>query len=509
MKKMDKINMPNNEKLETIVLGSILIDSTALDRVIADFSYSLFHESKNICIAKAILALYKKNQPLDLLTLVNELTATNKLEDAGGISYITQITNGVGSSNNLIYHIRLLQEESLRRRLITIGMNATAKSLDVTQDVFELFNETQNNLDDALKKVVNYEIKNAGDIHEQIMLKSLEMLKTGAKSGVPTGLRLLDNVTNGWQKSDLIILAGRPAMGKTALAISMCLHPALEQKKPVAVFSLEMSNEQLVSRIQSCLSGVNVSQIVKKKLSMAEIDIISKEAMSLKNAPLYIDDTPNISLLDLKGKARKLKKEQGIELIIIDYLQLMRSGLKIPSREQEIAEISRGLKGLAKELNIPVIALSQLSRGVESRGDKKPMLQDLRESGQIEQDADMVLFCYRPEYYGIETYEVGSESFDAQGLFMLLIAKHRNGELGEIPLNFIAQQTKVTNHDFTSSDRFKNTNNYSTFVQQENTNQNNHSEPVIQNTFSSLKANTDFENETDLFDGPAEEEMPF
>jgi replicative DNA helicase len=501
--KTTKIDMPNNQQLENIVLGSILIDSTALDRVIADFSYTLFHEPKNICIALAILSLYKKNQPLDLLTLVNELKSTDKLEDAGGIVYISNVTNGIGSATNLIYHIRLLQEESLRRKLITIGMKATSKSLDLTQDVFELFNETQNSLDDALKKVVNYEIKNAGSIHEEIMLKSLEMLRTGAKSGVPTGLRLLDNVTNGWQKSDLIILAGRPAMGKTALAISMCLFPVLEQKKPVAVFSLEMSSEQLVSRIQSSLSGVNVSQIVKKKLSMDEIDTISREAIALKNAPLYIDDTPNISLLDLKGKARKLKKEQGIELIIIDYLQLMRSGVKIASREQEIAEISRGLKGLAKELSIPVIALSQLSRGVESRGDKKPMLQDLRESGQIEQDADMVLFCYRPEYYGIETYEVGSESFDATGLFMLLIAKHRNGELGEIPLSFIAQQTKVTNHDFSSN--YSNNHNYksSTFVQQES-----------EITNSAIAANKEFDTKietTDIFtkEDTAEEELPF
>lgn len=500
--KTTKIDMPNNQHLENIVLGSILIDSTALDRVIADFSYTLFHEPKNICIALAILSLYKKNQPLDLLTLVNELKSTDKLEDAGGISYISNITNGIGSASNLIYHIRLLQEESLRRKLITIGMKATSKSLDLTQDVFELFNETQNSLDDALKKVVNYEIKNAGSIHEEIMLKSLEMLKTGAKSGVPTGLRLLDNVTNGWQKSDLIILAGRPAMGKTALAISMCLFPVLQEKKPVAVFSLEMSSEQLVSRIQSSLSGVNVSQIVKKKLSMDEIDTISREAISLKNAPLYIDDTPNISLLDLKGKARKLKKEHGIELIIIDYLQLMRSGVKIPSREQEIAEISRGLKGLAKELSIPVIALSQLSRGVESRGDKKPMLQDLRESGQIEQDADMVLFCYRPEYYGIDTYEVGSESFNAAGLFMLLIAKHRNGELGEIPLTFIAQQTKVTNHDFSSN--YSNNHNYksSTFVQQES-----------ESTNSAIAANKEFDTKvetTDIFTKEdTEEELPF
>jgi len=237
-------------------------------------------------------------------------------------------------------------------------------------------------------------------------------------------------------------------MGKTAWAVSMIMNPAIQDKRAVAIFSLEMSKEQLVSRMQSNLSEINVSKIVKKQLNMDEIKAIQRNCTPLDNAPIYIDDTPNISLIELKSKARKLVKENKVELIVIDYLQLMRSGRNINSREQEIAEISRGLKGLAKELDIPVIALSQLSRNVEGRGDKKPMLSDLRESGQIEQDADMVIFCYRPEYYGIQQYEVGSETFPSNGLFMLLVSKHRNGELGEIPLRFIHEQTKLTNHQF-------------------------------------------------------------
>jgi replicative DNA helicase len=257
---------------------------------------------------------------------------------------------------------------------------------------------------------------------------------------------MLDNVTNGFQKSDLIILAGRPSMGKTASVVSMALYPALFQNIPIAIFSLEMSNEQIVSRMQSFISEINVSKIVKKQLTMSDVEQIKQTCYPLETAPIYIDDTPNISLLELKGKARKLVKENNVQLIVIDYLQLMRSGLNIQNREQEIAEISRGLKGLAKELDVPVIALSQLSRLVESRGDKKPMLSDLRESGSIEQDADMVMFCYRPEYYGIDNYEIGGEAFDSKGLFMLIIAKHRNGELGEVPLTFVHSQAKITNH---------------------------------------------------------------
>ena len=484
------INIPRDSSLEEIVLGSILLDKYAIDKIISEFTPNLFFSFKNKDIATCIISLYKQSQPIDLVTLCKELKKIEKLEKIGGASYLSQLTTKVSSASNIEYHVKILQEEALKRNLISIGSRAINKSLDPCEDVFDVFNETQSELDNALKNVVNYEIKSAGEIHDDILKKSYAMLDTKQKSGVATGLNALDNVTNGWQESDLIIIAGRPAMGKTAVAISMLMHPSLELNNAVAIFSLEMSNEQLVSRMQSLLSGINVSKIVKKQLTNDEITQISSKAGGLNKSKIFVDDTPNISLLDLKGKARKLKKEHDIKLLVIDYLQLMRSGLKISNREQEIAEISRGLKGLAKELNIPVIALSQLSRSVESRSDKKPMLQDLRESGQIEQDADMVLFCYRPEYYHIDQYEVGGRTFEAYGLFMLIIAKHRNGELGEIPLRFIHEQTKITNHSISSD--FK---------------------PSVDfdNKTTSIRPNEEFALDkqiTDFFDGD-EEEMPF
>ena len=288
----------------------------------------------------------------------------------------------------------------------------------------------------------------------------------------------------------------------------MAIYPALRENIGIGVFSLEMSKQQLTSRMQSILSGVNVGRIVKKQLTVDEINQVNTLAKDLKEAPIYIDDTPNISIQEFKGKARKMVKEMGCRLIIVDYLQLMRSGIKTFSREHEIAEISRSLKAVAKELNVPVIALSQLSRAVESRGgDKKPLLSDLRESGQIEQDADMVCFCYRPEYYDIDNYEVGNEHFETKGLFLLVVAKHRNGELGEIPLRFIHEQTKLENYEYSNFEHFEPKNFYepnveqidksSTFVQQETT------EKSESNSFTKLSWNDN------LFEGSEDDETPF
>lgn len=453
--------LPEAYDVERIVLGSIILENGSFDRIAKDFSEMLFFHEKNKIIARSIIELYKSSTPIDLLTIVKKIREYDKLNDVGGPTYVSGLTNGISSSVNIDHHVKILQEEALRRNIILISNKAIQKSFDATEDVFEVFNNVQHNLDNALKNVVNYEIRTVGQVHSQVISDSLKVLKSGQKSGVATGLRLLDNVTNGWQKSDLIIIAGRPGMGKTSVVVSMALFPAVQLNEPIAIFSLEMSAEQLVSRMQSQYSDVNVSKIVKKQLTEDEIIQIERSTEKLKIAPMFIDDTPNISLLELKGKVRKLVKEEGVRLVIIDYLQLMRSGIKTQSRELEVSEISRGLKGLAKELSIPVIALSQLSRSVEQRGgDKKPILSDLRESGSIEMDSDMVMFCYRPEYYGFEQYEVGSKTFDAKGLFMLIVAKHRNGELGEIPLRFIGEQTKVTNYD----DNVDNSVNNTTFV---------------------------------------------
>jgi len=444
---IDYSKIPNAEEVEKSVLATILVNSDLIDKIIKDFTINLFFNNSNKTIAKSILKLYKENKVIDLITIVTELKKNNELTIIGGASYISNLTSNIVRYDNIEYHIKILQQEYLRRSLIKIGKDAINKSFDSAEDIFDSFNEIQKNIDESIKKVVNYEIKKVGEIHNEIMKQSLHVLNSGQKSGVPSGLKMLDNVTNGWQGSDLIILAGRPGMGKTSAVVCMAMNPAIEQNIPIAIFSLEMSAEQLVSRMESTVSGINVSKIVKKQLSNDEILKIDSMASNLKKSPIFIDDTPSISLLELKGKSRKLQREHGVKLIVIDYLQLMKSGQKTQSRELEIAEISRGLKALAKELNIPIIALSQLSRSVEQRGnDKKPMLSDLRESGSIEQDADMVLFCYRPEYYNIDNYEVGNELFDTKGLFMLLIAKHRNGELGEIPLRFIHEQTKIINY---------------------------------------------------------------
>jgi len=488
-KNIELKDLPQSFEVEKIVLGTILVDSTVIDRIITSFSSNLFLDVKHKNISIAIIDLYKKSINIDLLTLINELKHKNTLEIVGGVGYISSLTQNVGSTINIEFHIKILAQEALRRNLIQIGTTTIQKSFDETNDIFDVFAETQISLDTSMKQVVNYEIKKVGEIHDEIIKDSINILKTGQKSGIESGLRMLDNVTNGWQKSDLIIVAGRPGMGKSSLVVSMSLHPSVNQDIPVAIFSLEMSSEQIVGRMQSYYSEINVSRIVKKQLNEEDIVTIERKTQSLKKAPIYIDDTPNISLLDLKGKVRKMVKENNVQLVIIDYLQLMRSGMKTQSREQEIAEISRGLKALAKEQSIPIIALSQLSRAVELTGDKKPMLSHLRESGAIEQDADMVMFCYRPEYYDIENYEIGVENFDTHGLFMLIIAKHRNGELGEIPLTFIHELTKLTNHSFSNS----NANDYnknSTFVQQNN------SPLLLETSSSSLKPNNEFETKT-------------
>ena len=439
---------PQANDLEEAVLGAVITNGKYIDKLMGTFTPSIFFGINNRLICYAILELYNEDKPIEVFSLIHKLKEKGTLETIGGAIYLAELTNKVTSMANVEYHIRILQQEALKRKIIEVCSNTVRKAFDSQEDIFDVFQTLQLQLDTSLKEVVKYDVQLIADVHEKILRESIELTTTGHKSGIISGLKMLDNVTNGWQKSDLIIIAGRPSMGKTAAAVSMLMSPSLDEGKAVAIFSLEMSKEQLVSRMQSNISGINVSKIIKKQLNLQEIDIIAQSCKGLEKALIYIDDTPSISLLELKGKARKLVKENNVELIVIDYLQLMRSGLNITQREQEIAEISRGLKSLAKELEIPIIALSQLSRAVETRPDKKPMLSDLRESGQIEQDADMVVFCYRPEYYGIDNYELDDTMFESEGLFILIIAKHRNGELGEIPLKFIHAQTKLINHTF-------------------------------------------------------------
>ena len=483
------IQAPQVLELEQAVLGAILID-TPSHIVIGELDELLFYGKPNQLICRAILTLYRKNKPIDILTVCSYLKENGLLDEVGGAYYVSSLTNRVASSSNIEYHLKIIQEHYLKRFIIHTCTTSIQKVISYGSDVFDTFGELQASLDNGLKEILRYEIKNIGVVHSDMIIDSLNIAEKGIKSGVPSYLTMVDNLTNGWQKADLIILAGRPSMGKTAAAVSMAIEPALRDDSAVMIFSLEMSSRQLVGRIQSSLSEVDVSRIIKNQLTKSEIAFIDGACQPLYKAPIFIDDTPNISLIELKSKSRKMVKEQNVKLIVIDYLQLMRSGLNIASREQEIAEISRGLKSLAKELDLPVIALSQLNRGVENKPDKKPGLADLRESGQIEQDADMVIFCYRPEYYGIEQYEIAGHTIDSNGLFMFIIAKHRNGSLGEIPLKFIGSQTKLTNHNID----FRNHSN--TFVQEDkNLNNEANSKDGIKDNIDFLKTNI---NEQDV-----------
>lgn len=440
-------SMPFDLELEACVLSAIFIEPRTMIDIGKDFSPSLFYDERHKTIAACIIDISRESTNMDIITIISNLRGSGKLEKAGGIVYITEISNKVSSNISIKSWVKILQQKALERNLIFISNNTLVRILNYKDDIFEVFSSTQLKLDDALKSVINLEAKSIKDIHFDVLERNINAAQHGIKSGVPTGWRLLDNVTGGWQQTDLIIMAGRPSMGKTACAVSACIYPSFEKNIPVAIFSLEMSSFQLVCRIQSYISEINVDKIIKGSLNMDEIRHIDNACVRIPETPLYIDDTPNISLMELKNKCRKLVHENGVKLVVIDYLQLMRSGYNLTNREQEIAEISKGLKALAKELNIPIIALSQLSRMVESRNDKKPMLSDLRESGQIEQDADMVIFPYRPQYYGIEQYEIGGQVIQTDDLMLLIVAKHRNGELGEIPMKFIGRYTKAINHE--------------------------------------------------------------
>lgn len=390
--------IPEAPDLERSVLGAVLLEKECLEAISTFFSSDLFFDSRNIIVADAISHFYAKNTPIDLLVIKKYLQDTKRLHELGGsegehggVKYLLSLLSGANShAANIEYHARILHQELLKRTIIKICGKAASMAYDDSNDIFELIASTQNDLDGLMKGTSNTEVQIAGKIHDFTITESLRILKDGVKSGVAIDLTMVDNLFNGFQKSDFIIMAGRPAMGKSIFANAAALNPALTGK-PTAIFSLEMSKEQIIARMQSALSGVNVGRIVKKQLTRAEIDTISTKCVALETAPLYIDDTAAISLIELKTKARKLVRENGVELIVIDYIQLMKSGLNLQVREQEISEISRGLKGLAKELNIPIIGLSQLSRQVEQREGKKPQLSDLRESGCL--SGDTMIYC--------------------------------------------------------------------------------------------------------------------
>jgi replicative DNA helicase len=422
-----------------------MLEKNALNAVVEFLKPEHFYSESHREIYQSIITLFKGSEPVDMRTVVNQLRKEGKIELVGGAYYIAELTSKVSSAANIEYHARVIIEMAIKRDLIQIASQVHQDAYEDTTDVFELLDKTEQSIfaisDSNLRK--NYDnMKNL--MYRAIQeLQKLKEHKDGL-TGVPTGFTSLDRMTSGWQSSDLVIIAARPGMGKTAFVVSALRNAAVDFKRPVAIFSLEMASVQLVNRMISAEAELEGEKIRKGQLADFEWQQLVHKTNRLSAAPIFIDDTPALSILELRAKCRRLKAEHNIELIIIDYLQLMR-GDSAGNREQEIASISRALKGIAKELNVPVIALSQLSRGVETRGgDKRPQLSDLRESGSIEQDADIVMFLYRPEYYKIT---VDEEGLPTTNMAEVIIAKHRNGSTGTVKLKFLGKYTKFADFD--------------------------------------------------------------
>jgi replicative DNA helicase len=427
-----------------------MLEKDALTNVIDILKVESFYKDSHKVIFQAILDLFSESQPIDLLTVTSQLRKNGALEIAGGAFYVTELTSKVASAANIEYHARIITEQSIKRELIKISGDIQKDAFEDTTDVFELLDKMEQSLFEISEKNIRKNYSDMRSIMREaiIELEARKNQKDGL-TGVPSGFTALDRVTSGWQKSDLVIIAARPAMGKTAFVLSVLRNAAVDHGRPVAIFSLEMSSVQLVNRLISSEAELDSEKIKKGSLADHEWAQLVHKTAKLSKAPLFVDDTPALSILELRAKCRKLKAQHDIQMVVVDYLQLMsgdsKSGGGGGNREQEIASISRALKKIAKELSIPVIALSQLSRAVETRGgDKRPQLSDLRESGAIEQDADMVMFLYRPEYYGITQDE---DNNSTAGVGEVIIAKHRNGSLENVKLRFIGKYTKFTDLD--------------------------------------------------------------
>ncbi len=438
---------PQAIDLEEAVLGAMMIDKKGIDEVIDVLTPQVFYKIAHQTIFAAIQKLFHDTQPIDLLTVSNELRNEGKLDLIGGDYYLVQLTQKVSSSAHIEYHSRVLMEKYIFRRLIEISSNIIDKSYDDTTDVFDLLDFSESKLFEITEGGIKKSFTDSNTLVRQAIDKIKAMSEKEGMSGVPSGFDKIDKITSGWQESDLVILAARPGMGKTAFILSMARNMAVERQVPVAVFSLEMSSVQLITRMISSETGIASEKLRKANLQDHEWKQLYTKVKSLEDAPLYIDDTPALSIFDLRAKARRLVSQHDVKLIVIDYLQLMTlgGGKSNGNREQEISTISRSLKSIAKELNIPVIALSQLSRAVETRGgSKRPLLSDLRESGAIEQDADIVSFIYRPEYYKLEVWD-DENATPCAGQAEFIIAKHRNGALDNVRLKFVQDQAKFMN----------------------------------------------------------------
>ena len=437
---------PQNLELEDAVLGALMLEKDAYSKVVDILKPDCFYNPENQKIYEAIQTLGSMSQPIDMLTVTEQLRVLGTLDEVGGPVRISRLTASVSSAANIEFHARIVAQKYLARELISFSSQIQSLAFDDSIDILDVLHEAEGKLFELSQSNLKKDVTRI----DPVILDALKKLEEAGNrqdglSGLATGFDEIDRMTSGWQPSDLVIIAARPAMGKTAFVLSMALRMAVNYNTPVAVFSLEMSNLQLVNRLISNICEIPGNKIKSGNLTSQDWEQLHTRIRPLHSAPLYIDDTPNLSVFELRTKARRLVREFDVKIIVIDYLQLMNaSGMKFGSREQEVSTISRSLKQLAKELDIPIIALSQLNRSVENRTDGKvPQLSDLRESGAIEQDADMVCFIHRPEYY----YKSGEdpEGKDIRGLAKFIFAKHRSGAVGDVDLRFRGEFARFEN----------------------------------------------------------------
>ncbi|WP_299010452.1 replicative DNA helicase [uncultured Tenacibaculum sp.] len=478
---------PQALELEEAVLGAMMIDKKGIDEVIDILHPEAFYDKRHQEIYDAIYALFQNSEPIDLLSVSNQLKKNGKLDLAGGDFYLIGLTQKVASSAHIEFHSRIILEKYIQRRLISISSEIIENAYDETMDVFDLLDDAEGKLFEVTQGNLKKGAERADSLVQQSINKIQEISTKEGMSGLATGFTKLDALTSGWQPTDLIIIAARPGMGKTAFVISMAKNMAIDFGHPVALFSLEMSSVQLITRMISSETGLTSEKLRKGNLEPHEWEQLNVKVKNLSEAPIFIDDTPALSIFDLRAKARRLVSQHGVKILIIDYLQLMTAGGAGGNREQEISTISRNLKALGKELNVPVIALSQLSRAVETRGgSKRPLLSDLRESGAIEQDADIVSFIYRPEYYGMTEWDDDDHSpCEGQGEF--IVAKHRNGGLDNIRLKFTGHLAKFSDLEEGFSSEFQSS---------------------MNSGFNDEVASSNFASPEDAF-GPSDDDVPF
>jgi len=437
------VKPPAAPEIEASVLGAMMIEKEAVAKAVELLTSSTFYVKAHQSIFEAMVSLFEAGEAIDTVTVYEELKKREQVDETGGAVYLSKISQNISSAANIEYHAKIILEKEILRGLITSSHEIARAAYEGTEDAFDLLDRAER----KIFEITESHLKKSFTGMDRAVRDALEYIeaihsKSNIKFSVPTGFYELDDMLGGFQKSDLIIIAARPSMGKTALALSIARNAAIDHKIPVGIFSLEMSTMQLIIRLLCAEGRLNAHLVRTGKLPHEEGVKLSKNAHKLIEAPIYVDDTPAQTVLEIRAKARRLKAEKNIGMIIIDYLQLMQGPAKAESREREISHISRSLKSLAKELNIPVIALAQMNRAVEARTDKRPQLSDLRESGSIEQDADVVTFLYRPEYYGIKVDQDGNS---LEGVTEIIVGKQRNGPTGDVKLAFIKEYARFEN----------------------------------------------------------------